>query len=288
MQSGDLFEKSEGTRADLKNLLGLALQRVEANIYLAQLMIWIFNTTDASRPLKKSYDELASRPWGLCCSRSQAYATVKKAERLGMLHAKPTYAGPGIQGSNEYSIDWDGVRQIVFPRRAGGYPIICDPPISTCDPGITTCDPPITTCDPAYTSLHLSTPKNTPAPPKPPQRERGAGALVLVRTAKRKTRESVLADTVPPDQVLAWQAILKRIEGLGVYAELSDGILAEAAGRGVLPDDVTALADHFESKPGAWTAGALTIALRRWSPGQPYGTDALWPPPAEAARQWRL
>jgi hypothetical protein len=62
----NLFEQSEGTRADLKNLLGLALQ-VQANIYLAQLMIWIFNTTDRTK-LKKSYNELALRPWGLCCS----------------------------------------------------------------------------------------------------------------------------------------------------------------------------------------------------------------------------
>jgi hypothetical protein len=113
--------------------------------------------------------------------------------------------------------------------------------------------------------------------------------LILVRTAKRKkTRESVLADSVPPDQVLAWRAILQRIESLGVYAELSEGLLVEAAARGVQPNDVTALADHFESRPGAWTAGALTIALKRWSPGQPYDAAALWPPPAETARQWRI
>ena len=289
MQPVDLFEKSEGTRADLKNLLGLALQRVEANIYLAQLMIWIFNTTDASRPLKKSYDELASRPWGLCCSRSQAYATVKKAERLGMLHAKPTYAGPGIQGSNEYSIDWDGVRQIVFPRRAGGYPIICDPPISTCDPGITTCDPPISTCD-AYrnnTSSHLSSPLITPTARQ--EREGAAGgSLVLVSKAKTKTRQPVLAGSVPPDQVLAWQAIVPRLESLGVYADTIERLLVDAAGRGASPGDVTALADHFESQPGSWTAGALTVALKRWSPGQAYDAVCLWPPPAEAARKWRI
>lgn len=287
MQPVDLFEKSEGTRADLKNLLGLALQRVETNIYLAQLMIWIFNTTDAGKPLKKSYEELAARPWGLCCSRNQAYATVKKAERLGMLKVNVTYAGPGIQGANEYSIDWDGVRQIVFPRRAAGYPTICDPPPTTCDPGTTTCDPPPTTCD-AYrnnTSSHLSTPLITSS--KQELEGAAGGSLVLVRKSKTKP-QSVLADAVSPDQVLAWQAIVRRLESLGVYAELSERLLVDAAGRGASPNDVTALADHFESRPGAWTAGALAVALRRWSPGQAYDAVCLWPPPSEAARKWRF
>jgi hypothetical protein len=159
----NLFDESEGTRADLKNDLGIALLKSNANIYLAQLMLWVFNTTDRTKPLKKSYDELAARPWGLCCSRSQAYATVKKAERLGMLHARPTYTGPGIQGSNEYSINWAGVQQIVRPRRAVTYITTCDPPLTTCDPPLTTCDPPLTTCDASkeYTSSHLITPSFT-------------------------------------------------------------------------------------------------------------------------------
>jgi hypothetical protein len=282
----DLFEQSEGTRADLKNDLGIALLKCNANIYLAQLMIWVFNTTDRTKPLKKSYDELAARPWGLCCSRSQAYATVKKAERLGLLHAKPTYAGPGIQGANEYSIDWEGVHRIVGVRRGVTYTTTCDPPLTTCDPPLTTCDPPLTTCDASkeYTSSHLLTPLNTPAT----RQERGAAGLVLVRKSKTRTRESVLADVVPPDQVLAWQAILQRLLGLGVYADLCECLLVQLANRGATPDDVTALADHFQSRPGAWTAGALSLALKRWSPGQSYDAAALWPPAAETSRQWRF
>jgi hypothetical protein len=141
-----LFDDSEGTRADLKSLLGIALLKSKANLYLAQLMIWIFNTTDRGKPtLKKSYDELADRPWGLCCSRNQAYATVQKAKRLGLLSIKTTWTGPGIQGANEYAIDWVGVRKVVGLRQPVTYPTTCDPPPTTCDPPPTTCDPPPTT-----------------------------------------------------------------------------------------------------------------------------------------------
>jgi hypothetical protein len=122
----NLFDESEGTRADLKNDLGIALLKSNANIYLAQLMIWVFNTTDRTKPLKKSYDELAARPWGLCCSRSQAYATVKKAERLGMLHARPTYTGPRHSGLQRV-LDQLGrcAANCRRPRRAVTYTTTC-------------------------------------------------------------------------------------------------------------------------------------------------------------------
>lgn len=280
----NLFEKSEGTRADLKNLLGLALMKSQANLYLAQLMIWIFNTTDSRSVLKKSYDELAATPWGLCCHRNQAYATVQKAKRLGLLKVTPTYGGPGIQAANEYAIDWPGVRRVVGLKsiigQPDGYHTTCDPPHTPCDPGHTTCDPPHTTCEHTkeYTSSHLLAPLDTPT-----SSGGAAGAnLVLVRTARSKrTTGSVLADSVRPDQVLAWRAIERRLLELGVYVDLSEDLLAKAAARGATPSDVTALADHFASKPGAWTAGALTIVLKRWAPGQPYDAAALWPPPSD-------
>jgi hypothetical protein len=158
-----LFEDSEATRADLKNLLGLALERVKANIYLAQLMIWVFNTSEPGKPLRKSYEQLSSRPWGLCCSRNQAYATVRQAKLKGILRVQETWVGPEIQGPNEYLIDWDGVRRVVGLRPGVTYPTTCDPPPTTCDPPPTTCDPPPTTCDPykEYTFVHPRSPSHT-------------------------------------------------------------------------------------------------------------------------------
>jgi hypothetical protein len=264
----DLFEQSEGTRADLKNDLGIALLKCNANIYLAQLMIWVFNTTDRTKPLKKSYEELASRPWGLCCSRSQAYATVKKAERLGILHATPTYTGPGIQGSNEYSIDWDGVRRIVGVRRAVTYTTTCDPPLTTCDPPLTTCDPPLTTCDPPlttcdaskeYTSSHLSTPSFTPSRRDDAECRDGARdvftdeELAAVRS-KANTIDKWIAAKEPADR----QLILK---------------IATLWHDGELPDDcVEQVLESFQrkreahqkiSRPCGWLWTALRDQLRK-------------------------
>jgi len=83
----------------------------------------------------------------------------------------------------------------------------------------------------------------------------------------------------------AWLSIVRRLEGLGMYADLCESLIAKAQSRGATPADVTALADHFESRPLAWSAGALTIALKRWSPGQPCDAAALWPPPSEEHRK---
>lgn len=116
----------------------------------------------------------------------------------------------------------------------------------------------------------------------------------MVRTAgRKKTHGLVLASCVPPDQVLAWTGVERRLLSLGVYADLAGELLAGAAQRGATPEDVSALADHFESKPGAWTAGALTIAVKRWSagtstsPAQAYDAAALWPPPSDAYQKSR-
>ena len=148
------FGEAEGTKAERKNLLGIALMRVEANIYLAQLVLWIFNTTSVRpEPLKKSYAELAARPWGLCCHVNQVAATVKKARRLGLIQVTETWTGPGIQGANQYAIDWGGVRRILGSL----------PPHTTCDPPHTTCDPGHTTCGQTkeYTSSHLFSPSES-------------------------------------------------------------------------------------------------------------------------------
>lgn len=289
----DLFEKSEGTRADLKNLLGLALTKCQANIYLAQFMLWIFNTTDGNRPLKKSYEELARRPWGLCCSRNQAYGTVQVARRLRFITINTTWNGPGIQGPNEYAIDWAGIRVYLQlapttlqpARQADAYPTICDPPPTTCDPPPISCDPPPTTCDPykEYTSSHLSTPSFTAAAAKSRYRTTAtaaAGSLILQRTERR---EPALAG----DQVLAWKTIEERLLKMGIYADLLATLLEELRGRGACPADASALADHFESKPGVWKVGALALALKRWSPGQPYDAASLWPA-VPVVGKWRI
>jgi hypothetical protein len=270
------FAQLEGSRAERKNLLGLALLKSNANIYLAQLMVWIFNTTDGGNPLKKSYDELASRPWGLCCSNSQARATVRQAKRLRILRVVETWAGPGIQAANEYAIDWGGVRQIVFGRQADTGVTTWQPGVSTKHPGVTTEHPGVTYEHPIikeYTSSPFLSP-STPSCAGARQPEGAAGGVVLEEAAAAP----VLAGT-------DWRPIKRRLAELGVYADLIEKIVHQAARNEATPDDVAALADHFESKPQAWTAGALALAVKRWTPAQSYDAESLWPPPSEAYRK---
>jgi hypothetical protein len=119
------FAEAEGSKAELKNMLGIALLKKDADLRVAQLVLWIFNvTTSRDQPLRKSLAELGARPWGLCCDAACARATVRRAQRMGIVRVAETYVGPGIQGCNEYTIDWPGVRSIlgVLPPSLPGHP----------------------------------------------------------------------------------------------------------------------------------------------------------------------
>lgn len=49
--------------------------------------------------------------------------------------------------------------------------------------------------------------------------------------------------------------------------------------------DLQAIAQHYRSKPGAWTAGAVVVRMRRWAVGQ--NPEQGWPPPAADWEQKR-
>ncbi|MFO7877963.1 MAG: hypothetical protein R6U55_15410 [Desulfovermiculus sp.] len=81
------FAQAEGTRADRKNLLGLALLKAGRDLHLSKLCEWIFNVTAGGTDgdLTRSYKELAAAPWGLCCSRNKARLVVARARTLGIV-----------------------------------------------------------------------------------------------------------------------------------------------------------------------------------------------------------
>jgi hypothetical protein len=109
------FSAAEMQYADRQNLLAIALQRAECDLFLARLCLWIFNTTDGglAGELKKSYEELAARPYGLCCSRSKARSTVAQAKFLGLITvAEERYRSFG-QTSNAYALDWAAIHSFV-------------------------------------------------------------------------------------------------------------------------------------------------------------------------------
>lgn len=124
-RQGELpFAQAEGSHAERLNLLNLALSRLECDLHLANFVRWIFATTAGGREgeLLKSYEELASRPNGLCCSYSKARSTVAWALQAGIVRAaEHRYVSLG-QKANSYTIDWEGVSAVLHaPRRPGAF-----------------------------------------------------------------------------------------------------------------------------------------------------------------------
>lgn len=109
------FEEAEAAASERRNLLGLALQRLECDLHLAQFVLWVFNATQAGTAgeLLKSYNELRRAPWGLCCSAAKARTTVARALQAGVVAARSNPYSSGGQRANGYRIDWEGVRQVL-------------------------------------------------------------------------------------------------------------------------------------------------------------------------------
>ena len=110
------FDLAEGTHAERRNLLGLALLRVAADLHLARFTAWVFDCTAGGadgQTLKKSHKEIAATPWGLCCSLSKARATVGRALQLGLITAAESRYVSGGQTANAYAVDWEGIRALL-------------------------------------------------------------------------------------------------------------------------------------------------------------------------------
>jgi hypothetical protein len=108
------FGEAEGSFQERKELLGLALLKARADIYLAQFALWVFNATHGgvSGALKRTYADLAAAPWGLCCGKTKARETVETARRIGIVAITETRLADGGRGANEYTIDWLGIREV--------------------------------------------------------------------------------------------------------------------------------------------------------------------------------
>jgi hypothetical protein len=116
------FREGEASHAERWNDLVIALYRTgpRCNCELATFVRWVFNATSGgtSGVLIKSYEELAARPLGLCCSRRTAARTVERAVRLRLVAAAHRLKPDGTQMNNAYTIDWEGVRM----RKLGREP----------------------------------------------------------------------------------------------------------------------------------------------------------------------
>lgn len=131
------FAEAECSRADRSNLLGLAMLKIGVDAAEARLLDWIFAVTDGGirGELKKNYDELSSRPRGMCCSRNKARAAVERLEHRGVIDVHRNRYRSGGQDANAYRINWEGVRAVIG----------LGPGATTEHPGATTEHPPAAT-----------------------------------------------------------------------------------------------------------------------------------------------
>lgn len=110
----EMLIAAEMKHDDRRNRLGAVIQKVDGDLHLREFLMWIFNVTGGGLEgsLQKSFIELGYRPWGLCCSRSKARSTVNRAVELGIVSKEET-TGDNGQQANKYSIDWDGVSDLL-------------------------------------------------------------------------------------------------------------------------------------------------------------------------------
>lgn len=108
------FSLAEASFNDRKMRLGMALINASACIRMVKLSEWVFVITQGGTEgqLKKSFQELAARPWGLCCNERSARRTAKKCQAAGLV-AIEWRRSPGGNLANGYSIDWGGVAKLI-------------------------------------------------------------------------------------------------------------------------------------------------------------------------------
>ena len=110
-------------------LAALANPAVKCDLHLTTFVMRLFDADQREQPLTISFEQLASRPLGLCCSVSKARSTAEWAESLGLITVKPTRDPNGMRGPNEYRLSWPGVLAILRrqPSPAHSWP----PPVAT-------------------------------------------------------------------------------------------------------------------------------------------------------------
>lgn len=121
-----LFDEAEAAFEERKNVLGLALMRIDADVFLCRLVERVFYLTrggETDVTVVKSYTDLASRPWWLCCSKKKAISVVRAAEEKRVLRVERQKYASGSDRQNAYAISWDGVRSILLASRSAKPPV---------------------------------------------------------------------------------------------------------------------------------------------------------------------
>lgn len=193
------FVQAEMTRGEETNLLCLALSRASCDLYLAQFMFWLYNATDGGRKgfLRKSYEQLAARPRGLCCSVGKARATVRDAQRLGLVRVVPSSTAAGAQGPNDYTFDLSLIRAYLrLPAHPKEGVTTAQGDALEKQGDVTTAQGPVTT---AQAHIRNNTFSHLPSPPNTSIDRSKGGSIELIRTMP--PRPQLIADALEREGV---------------------------------------------------------------------------------------
>ena len=118
------FGAAEGTYAERKALLWVALRQCGAGPQVVRFCEWLFDSTDGGlgQPIVASYRELATKPWLMNCSRSTLKRAVADGLRYGLVACEEVWDAVGRNVGNRYSLDRAGIRKLVS-QAAGREPV---------------------------------------------------------------------------------------------------------------------------------------------------------------------
>ena len=117
------FAEGEAAQDDRRNLLAAALVKIRCDARLSVLLYWIFNFVEKNGDgLTRSYDQLAARPYGLCCELWEAREVVAHAKQIGLVNIHRQADWRGMQRANTYALNWDGIQGILSAGRVAPVP----------------------------------------------------------------------------------------------------------------------------------------------------------------------
>ncbi len=118
------FGAAEGTYAERKALLWVALRQCGAGPQVVRFCEWLFDSTDGGlgQPIVASYRELATKPWLMNCSRSTLKRAVADGLRYGLVACEEVWDAVGRNVGNRYSLDRAGIRKLVS-QASGREPV---------------------------------------------------------------------------------------------------------------------------------------------------------------------
>ena len=112
---------------DIEFALGRLPEKLcDAEMSLLLRLVFSYTQGGKAGPWKRSFAELAARPYGLCCSIEKAQATVETAETWTLLNVGRSRDSKGERRPNEYSLNSEGIAYV----RQHGKPMPAGPPTS--------------------------------------------------------------------------------------------------------------------------------------------------------------